>query len=55
VAVITDGANGLFAAQNGQILHEPAYHDSGRPLVDDLGAGDAAWPASFTPGSTPFR
>lgn len=38
---ITDGANGLFAAQDGQVLHVPAYQDPGRPLVDDLGAGDA--------------
>ena len=39
--VISDGANGLFASTGNQVVHVPAYHDPARPIVDDLGAGDA--------------
>lgn len=39
--VITDGANGLFASHGETVLHVPAYNDPARPIVDDLGAGDA--------------
>jgi sugar/nucleoside kinase (ribokinase family) len=39
--VITDGPAGLHAVRDGERCDVPAYRD-GRPVVDDVGAGDAA-------------
>jgi sugar/nucleoside kinase (ribokinase family) len=40
--VITDGERGLHARRAGRTYHQPAYRDPACPVVDDVGAGDAA-------------
>jgi sugar/nucleoside kinase (ribokinase family) len=40
--VITDGAHGIHAWRDGEVLHVPAYRDPRRPVVDETGADDAA-------------
>lgn len=39
--VVTAGADGIYALENGDICHVPAFSD-GRPVRDETGAGDAS-------------